>query len=57
MRELLQSPEQAAVKPIWCALSNLDTAAGVGAESAAHPVAADARRELDVSVEMDELGN
>ena len=36
-------------------LSNLDSAAGVGADSAAHPMAAKARRGLDVSVEMDRI--
>lgn len=36
-------------------LSNLGSAAGVGAESAAHPLAAEAWRRLDVSVEKDEL--
>jgi hypothetical protein len=35
MRELLQSPEQAAVKPICCALSNLDGAVPGGSEGAA----------------------
>jgi hypothetical protein len=35
-------------------LEHLDRAAGVGGESAAHPVAAEARRGLDVGVEMDE---
>ena len=36
-------------------LSNLGSAAGVGAESAAHPLAAEARCGLDVSVGMDDL--